>query len=128
MRLITRPIPQNILVAQLRADLRSDVRQVVYILDAESAPAGEFCHFIEQRGAIEFLRSAAAISERLKYADGLQLSIRLPHQPLDIFLAVPAVVISSVRDDQQGSFAVSSGAHFAQAQIDRIEKRSAAFP
>jgi len=51
-----------------------------------------------------------------------------PVPAVDIFLVVPAVVISAVGDDEQGSFIVSSATHFAETEIYRIKKRSAAFP
>lgn len=41
-------VSQNILVAQLLADLRSDVGQVVQILYGEGASTGQFGHFAQQ--------------------------------------------------------------------------------
>jgi hypothetical protein len=83
---------------------------------------------VEQRGAVESFWSTAPIPERVEYADRIQSSIRLPCQPFNIILVVPAVVISAVGDDQPGSFIVSSGMHFAAAAIDRIKKLGRPFP
>jgi hypothetical protein len=77
------------LVAQLRADLCGNVGQFIYILYRKSAPAGQFGYFCKQRGTAEFLRCPAAIFEWVKYADRVQLGIRLSYEPLDILLVVP---------------------------------------
>src|SRR5258706_6877711 len=74
-RLVAWVVSQNILVAQLHADLRGDVRQVVQILYSEGAPAGQFRHFIEQRRPVEFLLRSAAILERVKNSHGIELRI-----------------------------------------------------
>src|SRR4029077_296747 len=123
----TRAVSQNILVAQLCTDLRSDVRQLVYILYREGAPAAEFRDFIEQRGAVEFFWSPAPRPKWVKYADRVQLSIRLAHKALDIVFVVSTAVISPVGYDEQRAFGILSGPHLAEGQIYRIKKRSAAF-
>src|ERR1700741_1888490 len=100
---------------------------VVHVLYVKSTATGQFCHFSEQRGPIEFLRRSVAVIQWVKDADRVQLAICLSHQPLDIVLIVPAMVISPVGYDEQSPFGVSSGFHLAKAQIDPIEERSATF-
>jgi DNA-directed RNA polymerase specialized sigma24 family protein len=54
------------------------------------------------------------------------LGIRLSDQSLDILLVVATIVVSAVGYDEQGPFGISSGPHLTEAQIYRIEERSAA--
>jgi len=61
--------PRIYWVAQLRTDLRGNVRQFIYILDCKSAPTGQFRHFSEQRGTVELLRV------RLRYSNWSNIPI-----------------------------------------------------
>src|ERR1700674_402615 len=96
VRFITRPVSQNILIAQLHADFRGDVRQIIQILDGKDSPPGHFRDFRQQRGTVQFFRSAVPVGEWIEYADSVKLGIRFLHQTLDIALVVPAMIISSV--------------------------------
>src|ERR1700722_5414071 len=127
MRLITRAVSQNVLIAQFRTNLCGDVRQLVRIRYFKRTATGQFCHFIEQSGPIEFLRRSITVVQGVKNADRVQLGICFSHESPDIALVVSAMVISSVGYDEQSPFAVSSGLHLAEAQIDPIEERSATF-
>jgi hypothetical protein len=127
VRFITRAVAQNVLVAQLRAYLFGDVRQLANVLYFKSTATGQFRHFTQQRGPIQFLWRSAAVIQWVKDADRIQSGIRLSRQPLDIVFMVPTMVIAAVGYDEQGPFGVSSGPHLAEAQIYRIEQGSAAF-
>src|SRR5271154_1097531 len=47
VRLIARMISQDILIAQLHADLGSDIRQIFQLFTRENAPAGQFGDFAQ---------------------------------------------------------------------------------
>ncbi len=87
-------VPQNILVAQLRADLCSDVTQVVPILRGEGASTGQFGHFAEKRRPAEFYRRSAAIFGQVKNADAMELRVCFSQRPPDVFLVVPAIIVT----------------------------------
>jgi hypothetical protein len=55
----------------------------------EGAPTGQSRHFGKQRVATEFLWRLAAKLEWVKYADQVELGMRLSCQLLDMLLAVP---------------------------------------
>src|SRR5260370_2661810 len=84
--------------------------------------ASQFRCFAEQRGAVELLRGSAAILEGVKNADGIELGIRFPHEPLDVLLAVPAIIIATVGYDQQGSFSGVCPSHLTESQINGIQQ------
>src|ERR1700726_3524684 len=66
MCLIAWPISQDILVSQLHADFRCDVRKLIQVLDREYAAARHFRDFPQQRRTIEFFRRTIAIPKRVK--------------------------------------------------------------
>src|SRR5215472_6103112 len=59
-------IAEHILVSQLHADFRRDIRKIFQSLNGEHAPPGHFRNFAQERGALQFFRCPVARSERTK--------------------------------------------------------------
>jgi hypothetical protein len=89
-------VSQNILVTQLHANLCGYVRKILQSLDGENAPAGHIGDVGQERRAVQFFRGPIAISKRIENSDCIELSVGFLHQPLDIALVVPTVIIASV--------------------------------
>src|SRR6266446_4412053 len=96
MRLIAWPISQDILISQLHADFRCNVRKFVQILDRENAAARHLRNFAQQRRTVEFFRSTIAVTKRVKDADGIELGVGFLYETLDVAFIVPTMIISPV--------------------------------
>src|SRR5450432_2668746 len=88
------PVSDDILVSQLHADFRRDVRKLVEFLDGEYSSSRHLRNLTQERRAVEFFRRAGAISKRVKYANRIELGVRFFYQPLDIVLTVTTMIIS----------------------------------
>src|SRR5579864_2614781 len=75
MCLIARPISQDILVSQLHANFRCNVRKLVQVLDREYPAARHFRDFAQQRRTVELFRRTIAVTKRIKNADGIELGV-----------------------------------------------------
>src|SRR6266446_237942 len=96
MRLIAWTISQDILVSQLHADFRCNVRKFVQILDRENAAARHFRNFAQQRRTVEFFRRTIAVTKRVKDANGIELGVGFLYETLDVAFIVPTMIISPV--------------------------------
>src|SRR5271165_6399022 len=121
VRFVAWMISQDILISQLHADLGSDVRQIFQLFHRENAPTGQFRDFAEQGRPVALFQRAIAIADRIKDADGIELGVGFLHQALDIAFVVSTVIISPIRQDEQGAFGVVCTTHFAKAQVDRVQ-------
>src|SRR5436309_12788928 len=106
MRLITRPVSQNILVAQLHTDFCGNVRQLIYVLHGKRAAPRQFCHLRQQRRPMELLKRSAPVLKWVGDSDGIELRVRFSNQALDIFFVVLAAVVASLGSDEKRSFGV----------------------
>src|SRR6202035_5838202 len=70
---LARPVPDNILVAQLHADLRGDIRELVEVLHRERPAAGHVRQGIQERGPVAFFRGRSAVL--LEQPDRIDLHI-----------------------------------------------------
>jgi len=96
------------------------------MLNGEDASAGQFGEFGEKRRTVEFFRRAIAITKRVINTDGVELGVRFLHEPLDIVLVVPTMIIASIGENQQGTFGVMCTPHLAQTKVDSVQKGSPA--
>src|SRR5215469_12566985 len=71
MRLVARMVSQNILITQLHANFRRNVREILNALDGENAAAGHISDVGQERRPIEFFRCPIAISKRVENSDGV---------------------------------------------------------
>src|SRR6516165_10776052 len=92
------------------------------MLDGEDASTREFGDLGKQRRAVELFRRTIAITKRVKNADGIELSVGFLHEPLDIVLVIPTMIIASIGEDEQGTFGVMCTPHLAEAEVDRVEQ------
>jgi len=97
------------------------------MLDGEDASTREFRDLGKKRGTVELFRRTIAITKRVKNADGIELRIGFFHEPLDIVLVVPTMIIASIGEDEQGTFSVVCTPHLAKAEIDSIEESGPPF-
>ena len=110
------------MISQLHANLGGDVRKVLEAFDRKNASAGHIGDVGQQRGAVQLLRSPATITKRVKDANRIELGVRLFHQPLDIALVVPTMIVTPIGYDEQGPFGVLGTPHLAEPKIDCIEQ------
>src|SRR5947208_15973051 len=96
MRLITRPVSQNILVAQLHTDFCGNVRQLIYVLHGKRAAPRQFCHLRQQRRPMELLKRSAPVLKWVEDSDGIELRVRFSIQSLAIFYVVTVSVVAAV--------------------------------
>ena len=68
------------------------------------------------------LERSTAVLRLVKDADRVELGIRLPRQPLDVFLVVSAVIVATIRNNKQSAFAVVRGTHLTHAQVKRFRQ------
>src|SRR5207249_11807877 len=68
-------IAEHILVSQLHADFRRDIRKIFQSLNGKHTAPGHFRNFAEKRGAFQFFRCPVARSQRVKDSDGIELGI-----------------------------------------------------
>src|SRR6516164_1919312 len=92
------------------------------MLDGEDASTREFRDLGKKRRTVELFRRTIAITKRVKNADGIELSVGFFHEPLDIVLVIPTMIISSIGEDEQGTFGVVCTPHLAEAKVDCIEE------
>ena len=93
-------IAEDVLVAQFHADLGRHVRQFVDIFDRLLAASGLLGNLSEQTRPRQFFGRSRTCPGRLVNADGVDLDIRLFHEVFDFALGVPAIVITSIGDDE----------------------------
>src|SRR5947199_10871490 len=108
MRLITRPVSQNILVAQLHTDFCGNVRQLIYVLHRKRAAPRQFCHLRQQRGPMELLKRSAPVLKWVEDYDGIELRVRFSNQALDIFFVVTTDIVASVGNGEKRPFGMMS--------------------
>src|SRR6202049_749507 len=119
---VLRPVSQHVLVTEFDANLGGDIRQIIGILDGESASSGQFRDFRQQsRSQPLFRRCEVTIIDSY----GVDHYIRFLHQRLNFAFGVATVVVASVRDDQQRFLRILRLPHFADAHVDRIEQSCA---
>src|SRR5713226_9561996 len=121
-RVIAWFVSHHILVTQLHADFRRRIWQVVQVVHRKRSPARHLGQFAQQRRSVQFLRCAVAIAHGLVDADGVQLNVRLLDVVPDVAFVIPAMIIASIRYDEQGPFGVVCTPHLAQAEVDGIEQ------
>src|SRR3974390_1086453 len=92
------------------------------MLDGKDASTRKFCELGKERRTVELFRRTIAITKRVKNADVIELSIGFFHEPLDIVLVIPTMIITSIGEDEQGTFGVVCTPHLAKAKIDCIEE------
>src|SRR6267142_1866787 len=103
-------IPEHVLIAKFKADLRGYVCQILRIVDRKHPPPGFFGDLTQKRGTDLLLdRGEVAIIN----ADGIHEHISLSHCRLNITFTVAAMVISTIRYDQQRFSRVLSLSHLA---------------
>src|SRR5580692_2999090 len=120
-------VSQNILVAQLHADLGRNVRKIIKMLDGENAAARQFRNLRQERRTVELLWRAIAITKGVVNADGIELGIGFLNQPLDIAFVVPTMIIPSIGKNEQGTLGVMCTPHLAKAEVDGVQQGGAAF-
>src|SRR6185312_3064890 len=117
--LVVWTVSEHILVAQLYSNLSSHIGQFVGITDREHASTGYLGDFSQQSRAIDLLRLDR---RRAENTDGIDLHIGLFYQRLNLVFSITAVIIATIRDDQQGLFAVAGVLHLAYAHIDSVKQ------
>src|SRR5690348_9905591 len=115
-------VSEHILVAQLYSNLCSHVCELIRIIDAEHASAGDVGNLVQQIRPIAFFGSGRTIIEQ---ANGINLDIRFLYQRFDLGIGISAAIIAAVRDDQQRLLLVVRLLHLLDPHIDRVEESGA---
>src|ERR1700752_202088 len=123
--LVCRLISEDILVSKLHPDLIGNVGQLAYISYRKAPPTGNLRHFRKQRRPVQLFVGPRPNADRIENADCIELAIGFLPVVLYVVLIVPAMIISSVGYDEQGSFGVVCTPHLASTQVVRIEQCSA---
>src|ERR1035441_2767825 len=119
-------VAEDVLVAQLDANFRRHVGQLIEIVDLILPSSGLLGDFGEQRGSGSLFRRAGAHSGGFVNPDGVNLYVGFLYQGLDLRLAIAAAVIASVGDQQQRLARVLGLFHFMHCQVDRVQQRGSA--
>ena len=100
-------VAKHILVAQLDADFRGYVRQLIRVINGKGPATSHIRDFGQQGGTQALLLGAGRLVEQ---ADSVDLDVRLFDQGVDFALGVAAVVIAAIGDDEQGFAVIAGGA------------------
>src|SRR5690348_16701921 len=121
MFVIAWPVTHHVLVSQFHADLGSNVRQFAGRSHVERPAAGGVRQIVQQRRAVALFGRWTTVG--FVKADGVDLHVRFLHEAADVVLAVPAVIIASVGDDEQRFLSIVCPTHLAETEIHAVVKR-----
>ena len=119
---VGRFVAENVLVAQLSADLCRNVGHIRDIVHPEKLSSGLLAQVMQQQRTIALLGGS---SIRIEDADGEQLSVRLADQVPHLVLRIAAAIVAAVGDDQDRFALVARLLHLVHAVIDGIEQSGA---
>src|SRR5690242_16748124 len=115
-------VSEDILVAQLYSNLCSQVCQLIRVIDAEHASAGDVRNLVRQIWPIAFFGSGRTIIEQ---SDRINLEISFFYVRFDLGICISAAIIATVGDDQQRFLLMVRLLHLLNAHVDRVQQCSA---